>query len=167
MASFSSGRPPAGEYRWFFGSWHAAAAASTMWSGVGKSGSPAPNPMTGSPAALSALALASTASVAEGAMAAMRSETRETMPAMVPRPLLNQEPGSRPAGFGAGRTASTAGDLGCDTGCMAAPPSITIPADLLPADGRFGCGPSKVRPEALAALVADAPTYLGTSHRQA
>ena len=50
---------------------------------------------------------------------------------------------------------------------MAATPSITIPADLLPADGRFGAGPSKVRPEALEALVADAPTYLGTSHRQA
>jgi phosphoserine aminotransferase len=50
---------------------------------------------------------------------------------------------------------------------MAATPSITIPADLLPADGRFGCGPSKVRPESIAALVADAPTYLGTSHRQA
>ena len=30
--------------------------------------------------------------------------------------------------------------------------SITIPAELLPADGRFGCGPSKVRPEALRAL---------------
>ncbi|MBK6855262.1 MAG: phosphoserine transaminase [Microthrixaceae bacterium] len=45
-------------------------------------------------------------------------------------------------------------------------PSITIPADLLPADGRFGCGPSKVRPEAVAALAAEAPTYLGTSHRQ-
>jgi phosphoserine aminotransferase len=50
---------------------------------------------------------------------------------------------------------------------MAATPSITIPADLLPADGRFGCGPSKVRPEALEALLADAPLYLGTSHRQA
>jgi phosphoserine aminotransferase len=50
---------------------------------------------------------------------------------------------------------------------MAATPSITIPADLLPADGRFGCGPSKVRPEALEALIVDAPTYLGTSHRQA
>lgn len=50
---------------------------------------------------------------------------------------------------------------------MAATPSIIIPADLLPDDGRFGCGPSKVRPEALEALVADAPTYLGTSHRQA
>ena len=45
--------------------------------------------------------------------------------------------------------------------------TITIPADLLPADGRFGCGPSKVRPEALEALVADAPTNHGTSHRQA
>ncbi len=49
---------------------------------------------------------------------------------------------------------------------MTAIPSITIPADLLPADGRFGCGPSKVRPEAVAALAAEAPTYLGTSHRQ-
>ena len=46
-------------------------------------------------------------------------------------------------------------------------PDITIPADLLPADGRFGCGPSKVRPEAVAALAAEAPTFLGTSHRQA
>jgi phosphoserine aminotransferase len=46
-------------------------------------------------------------------------------------------------------------------------PDITIPADLLPSDGRFGCGPSKVRPEAVAALTEVAPTYLGTSHRQA
>ncbi len=44
---------------------------------------------------------------------------------------------------------------------------ITIPADLLPGDGRFGCGPSKVRPEAVAALAAEADGYLGTSHRQA
>ncbi|MCU1453094.1 MAG: phosphoserine aminotransferase apoenzyme, partial [Acidimicrobiales bacterium] len=42
-----------------------------------------------------------------------------------------------------------------------------IPPDLLPSDGRFGCGPSKVRPEAVAALAAQAGTYLGTSHRQA
>ena len=41
-----------------------------------------------------------------------------------------------------------------------------IPADLLPADGRFGCGPSKVRPEQLAHLTAHAG-LLGTSHRQA
>ena len=46
-------------------------------------------------------------------------------------------------------------------------PDIPIPADLLPADGRFGCGPSKVRPEAVAALAAVAPTFMGTSHRQA
>ncbi len=45
-------------------------------------------------------------------------------------------------------------------------PSITIPADLLPRDGRFGCGPSKVRPEALADLAATGTSYLGTSHRQ-
>ncbi|MBS1848311.1 MAG: phosphoserine transaminase [Actinobacteria bacterium] len=45
-------------------------------------------------------------------------------------------------------------------------PDITIPDALKPRDGRFGCGPSKVRAEAIDALVADAPTYLGTSHRQ-
>ena len=43
---------------------------------------------------------------------------------------------------------------------------IKIPSDLLPADGRFGCGPSKVRPEAIAALAAE-QGFLGTSHRQA
>jgi phosphoserine aminotransferase len=51
---------------------------------------------------------------------------------------------------------------------MSAPlPDIRIPADLLPSDGRFGCGPSKVRPEAVAALAATGRDYLGTSHRQA
>jgi phosphoserine aminotransferase len=45
-------------------------------------------------------------------------------------------------------------------------PDITIPANLLPSDGRFGCGPSKVRPEAVQALADDAGTFLGTSHRQ-
>ena len=44
---------------------------------------------------------------------------------------------------------------------------IVIPAEIRPADGRFGCGPSKVRPEQLAALAASGATYLGTSHRQA
>ncbi len=44
-------------------------------------------------------------------------------------------------------------------------PNIIIPADLRPADGRFGCGPSKIRPEAMAALAAE-PLYMGTSHRQ-
>jgi phosphoserine aminotransferase len=45
-------------------------------------------------------------------------------------------------------------------------PDIVIPSDLKPSDGRFGCGPSKVRPEALAALAASGAGYLGTSHRQ-
>src|SRR5687768_2929634 len=45
-------------------------------------------------------------------------------------------------------------------------PHITIPPELLPADGRFGSGPSKVRPEAVAALAQVAGTYLGTSHRR-
>ena len=46
------------------------------------------------------------------------------------------------------------------------PTAVRLPADLLPADGRFGCGPSKVRPEQLDALVAAGRTLLGTSHRQ-
>jgi phosphoserine aminotransferase len=45
--------------------------------------------------------------------------------------------------------------------------TIEIPAGLRPADGRFGSGPSKVRPEQVAALVSSGTTYLGTSHRQA
>jgi len=43
---------------------------------------------------------------------------------------------------------------------------IKIPENLKPADGRFGCGPSKIRPEALAALAASGSSILGTSHRQ-
>jgi phosphoserine aminotransferase len=42
---------------------------------------------------------------------------------------------------------------------------LTIPADLKPVDGRFGCGPSKVRPEQLATLAASG-ALMGTSHRQ-
>ena len=45
--------------------------------------------------------------------------------------------------------------------------SITIPANLLPKDGRFGAGPSKVRPEQMDALAAASSKLLGTSHRQA
>ena len=43
---------------------------------------------------------------------------------------------------------------------------IVIPQELKPADGRFGSGPSKVRPAQLAALAESGATYLGTSHRQ-
>ncbi|OJY51650.1 phosphoserine transaminase [Pseudonocardia sp. 73-21] len=48
---------------------------------------------------------------------------------------------------------------------MTSTPDLQIPAELLPADGRFGCGPSKVRPEQLAALAASGH-LMGTSHRQ-
>lgn len=44
--------------------------------------------------------------------------------------------------------------------------ALTIPADLSPADGRFGAGPSKVRTAQVAALAEAAPHYLGTSHRK-
>ncbi len=43
---------------------------------------------------------------------------------------------------------------------------IIIPSAIKPLDGRFGCGPSKIRPEALAALAASGTSILGTSHRQ-
>jgi phosphoserine aminotransferase len=43
---------------------------------------------------------------------------------------------------------------------------LVLPDELKPVDGRFGCGPSKVRPEALARLVSDGAALMGTSHRQ-
>ncbi len=43
---------------------------------------------------------------------------------------------------------------------------LTLPPDLRPADGRFGSGPSRVRPQALAALAGDGAAVMGTSHRQ-
>jgi phosphoserine aminotransferase len=49
---------------------------------------------------------------------------------------------------------------------MATASAIQIPSELRPSDGRFGCGPSKVRPEALAKL-AERSDLMGTSHRQA
>ncbi|MDQ3661802.1 MAG: aminotransferase class V-fold PLP-dependent enzyme, partial [Actinomycetota bacterium] len=45
--------------------------------------------------------------------------------------------------------------------------NLTIPEDLLPHDGRFGSGPSKVRPQALHALVQKHSMLMGTSHRRA
>jgi phosphoserine aminotransferase len=43
---------------------------------------------------------------------------------------------------------------------------LSIPDELKPADGRFGCGPSKVRPEAIARLASEGAAVMGTSHRQ-
>ena len=50
---------------------------------------------------------------------------------------------------------------------MTDPATLSIPAELLPQDGRFGCGPSKVRPEQVAHLSSLGRSVLGTSHRQA
>jgi phosphoserine aminotransferase len=46
-------------------------------------------------------------------------------------------------------------------------PHVELPRDILPSDGRFGCGPSKVRRSQLEALVGPRSVLLGTSHRQA
>jgi phosphoserine aminotransferase len=43
---------------------------------------------------------------------------------------------------------------------------IAIPESIKPSDGRFGAGPSKIRPEAMQALAATGRSYMGTSHRQ-
>jgi phosphoserine aminotransferase len=53
----------------------------------------------------------------------------------------------------------------CQTPAVSTP-DITIPAELLPSDGRFGCGPSKVRPDAVRSLAERATDYMGTSHRR-
>lgn len=64
-------------------------------------------------------------------------------------------------------TGSTPGSPSPTTERHVSDVQITIPADLLPADGRFGSGPSKVRPAQVEALTAIGTTVLGTSHRQA
>ena len=122
-----------------------------MASGVGKSGSPAPNPMTLSPWAWRALALASTARVAEGDTAAIRAEIR--------LPVV-------PAPRGVVLPVSVCWAMSAMIPYVTDSPDIRIPANLLPGDGRFGAGPSKVRPESVEALAAVSRTYLGTSHRQ-
>ena len=45
-------------------------------------------------------------------------------------------------------------------------PQIVIPAELKPKDGRFGCGPSRMRPEQISAFTEFAREHMGTSHRQ-
>jgi phosphoserine aminotransferase len=52
------------------------------------------------------------------------------------------------------------------TSSTSAEQQLTIPTELRPADGRFGCGPSKVRPQALANLAREGAAVMGTSHRQ-
>jgi phosphoserine aminotransferase len=67
------------------------------------------------------------------------------------------DPGRAPEGRGGGQRVDK----------LAAVTEIVIPSELRPRDGRFGSGPSKVRPEAVTALAESGRTYLGTSHRQA
>src|SRR5438105_5562642 len=47
-----------------------------------------------------------------------------------------------------------------------ATPDIRLPDEVRPRDGRFGSGPSKVRPETIEALAATGRAFLGTSHRR-
>src|ERR1700689_1644348 len=49
---------------------------------------------------------------------------------------------------------------------LTAETQLVIPEELRPADGRFGCGPSKVLPQALARLAGEGAAVMGTSHRQ-
>jgi phosphoserine aminotransferase len=65
-----------------------------------------------------------------------------------------------------GHFSESTGHDGWVTSSLPDQPSITIPAELLPEDGRFGCGPSKVRQEQVDAVVAARDTVLGTSHRK-
>ena len=95
--------------------------------------------------------MASTASVADGATAAIRAEMRLPV---------------TPAPRGAPGPVSVCWAMSAMIPYVTDTPDIRIPASLLPADGRFGAGPSKVRPEAVQALAAASGTYLGTSHRQ-
>jgi phosphoserine aminotransferase len=46
------------------------------------------------------------------------------------------------------------------------PSTLRLPPELIPSDGRFGSGPTKVRPASLDALVATGTAYMGTSHRR-
>src|ERR1700761_3895075 len=62
------------------------------------------------------------------------------------------------------RPAAASGPL---TRLVAMADQLEIPADIKPRDGRFGSGPSKVRPEQLKALTTTAAALFGTSHRQA
>src|SRR5579875_3491200 len=62
----------------------------------------------------------------------------------------------------AGAVAAGRGTTGAMIPYVTEPPDIAIPAHLLPSDGRFGSGPSKVRPEQVKALASAADTYVAT-----
>ncbi len=95
--------------------------------------------------------MASTARVAEGAIEAIRFEIREELVTGVVSWIKS--------------AASNQFDPAAETG-IGMTTTLTIPTALLPGDGRFGCGPSKVRPDALRALAEVGADLMGTSHRQ-
>ncbi len=49
---------------------------------------------------------------------------------------------------------------------LTAETQLVLPEELMPGDGRFGCGPSKVPLDALARLTGEGGAVMGTSHRQ-
>ena len=102
-----------------------------------------------------------------------RAETDHVLPRRLQGLRLGVHREGRGGCYGGGPAGDPA-DLGREgvvvTGAMISYvpdiPDIKIPSELLPSDGRFGSGPSKVRPAQIDALAAVAATYLGTSHRQ-
>src|ERR1700722_15944267 len=104
-----------------------------MCAGVGEAGSPAPNPMTSAPSALSFLALASTARVADGATAATRAEMRDLVPAALDVAVSRVD----------AMAAMLAHVTNTPATPDATPADVRIPDALKPSDGRFGSGPSK------------------------
>lgn len=89
----------------------------------------------------------------------------------MPQITLRQTQGSPEQAFCAGGRVPRSGrrtrPSGRLTTLMSMADQLEIPADIKPRDGRFGCGPSKVRPEQLQALSTTAAPLFGTSHRQA
>ena len=122
-----------------------------MCSGVGKSGSPAPNPTTASPCACSALALASTASVADSAMADRRSDTRRSDPRDTGQPFRS----------GAGR-------LSCCHSDGSGPHRVDHPAaSCCRPTAASGAVPPRCAPSSSRPCSRPVPSVIGTSHRQA
>jgi len=129
-----------------------------MCAGVGKSGSPAPKPMTGSPAARKALALASVETVADGEIAATARETA--------RNGADESGDDRDEDDDGELTAAVWQPAGRKMTGDGASAGIVLPDGIRPSDGRFGSGPSRVPHEAVSALADAADGYLGTSHRR-
>src|SRR5262249_22315463 len=127
---------------------------------------------------------ASTARVADSAMAARRAETRFMrgsgagwlhgwwagwLHGWWAGWLHGWWAGWQQGWWAAGWQQGVTGTIGCNAKSVTgvAPSELSIPRELRPVDGRFGCGPSKVRAEQIDAVVKASRSVLGTSHRQA